>query len=84
MNVLLSVDEDSYEQTGMMPWTGLSMGDHPVTWNHCVGAGRVFYTALGHEAPTYELPEFIGLVGGAIAWVAGHEGEGCEAAISSP
>jgi uncharacterized protein len=84
VNVLLSVDEDSYEQTGMMPWTGLSMGDHPVTWNHCVGAGRVFYTALGHEAPTYELPEFIGLVGGAIAWVAGHEGEGCEAAISSP
>lgn len=83
VNVLLSIDEDTYEPTGML-WNDLSMGDHPVAWNHCVGAGRVFYTAIGHEAPTYALPEFAGLIEGAIAWAAGLEGEGCKATISAP
>lgn len=83
MNVLLSIDEDTYDPSGMF-WNDLSMGDHPVTWNHCVGSGRVFYTAMGHEAPTYALPEFNGLVQGAISWAAGLEGEGCKATISAP
>ena len=83
VNVLLSVDEDSYDPTGMF-WFDLSMGDHPVTWNHCVGEGRIFYTALGHQASTYALPEFEKLVGGAIAWAARLDGEHCSAPIAAP
>lgn len=42
-HVLLTVDEGSY--------SGGTMGaDHPVAWCHAVGAGRSWYTALGHTA----------------------------------
>lgn len=34
------------------------MGDHPMAWQHRVGRGLSWYTALGHEAVMYELPEF--------------------------
>lgn len=49
--VLLTVDEASY--------AGGTMGDpHPVAWHGAYGAGRTWYTALGHEAATYDEPWF--------------------------
>ena len=57
----------------------LRMGaDHPVLWWHCQGKGRVIYSALGHQAKSYALPEMEHLLEGAIAWAARLEGEGCE------
>jgi len=79
--VLATVDESTYQPR--LRFLGsdrdLSMGaDHPVIWSHCVGRGRAFYSALGHQAKSYETPEMEQLLAGAIAWAAGLEGEGCE------
>ncbi len=45
--VLLRVDEATYEGGGMGAL-------HPVAWVHSAGDGRVFYTAMGHTAASYE------------------------------
>ena len=63
--VLLSIDESSYFQDpntsdlpsqtfpdDYEPVSGV-MGDHPMSWTHRVGDGRVWYTALGHELNMY-------------------------------
>ena len=79
--VLATVDESSYEPRLRMLGMDrdLSMGaDHPVIWSHCVGRGRAFYSALGHQAKSYQAPEMEKLLAGAIAWAARLEGEGCE------
>ncbi len=79
--VLASVDESTYSPRLQMLGMDrdLAMGaDHPVIWSHCVGRGRAFYSALGHQAKSYQLPEMEQLLGGAIAWAARLEGEGCE------
>ncbi|MFP5219642.1 MAG: ThuA domain-containing protein [Actinomycetes bacterium] len=66
--VLLTIDEASYEQdpnTSQIPRgpeipegvTGV-MGDHPMSWCLDVGEGRSWYTALGHEAYLYALPDY--------------------------
>jgi type 1 glutamine amidotransferase len=80
--VLATVDESSYEPR--LRFLGadkdLRMGaDHPVVWCHCVGRGRVFYSALGHQAKSYQEPEMEQLLSGAIAWAARLDGEGCDA-----
>ena len=49
--VLLTVDEASY--------AGGTMGDpHPVAWHGSYGAGRTWYTSLGHAAEAYDDPTF--------------------------
>ncbi|CAL9384462.1 hypothetical protein SUDANB6_01129 [Streptomyces sp. enrichment culture] len=64
VHVLATADESSYEGGGMG-------GDHPLAWCRRQGAGRVFYTALGHAADAYEDPAFRAHLGGGIAWAAG-------------
>jgi len=72
--ILMSVDESTYDPTMWMK--DLSMGDHPVVWSHCPGAGRALFSALGHQAVAYEQPEHLSMLEGAIAWAAGlHPGE---------
>jgi hypothetical protein len=57
----------------------LAMGaDHPVVWHHCVGRGRAFYSALGHQAKAYDEPEMEALLEGAMSWALRLEGAGCE------
>lgn len=46
VNVLLTIDEDSYEG-------GTPMGYHPMAWYHQYDGGRAFYTALGHTKEAY-------------------------------
>jgi len=73
VRVLATLDEASYAPRD---WRSLAMGDHPIVWSHCLAGGRVFYSALGHGAATYERPEHERMLEGAIAWAAGLEG-GC-------
>ncbi|MGW3665371.1 ThuA domain-containing protein [Streptomyces sp. NPDC005141] len=61
--VLASADETSYEGGGMGD-------DHPLVWCREQGAGRVFYTALGHTARAYEDPDFRRHLLGGILWAA--------------
>ncbi|MBX3271091.1 MAG: ThuA domain-containing protein [Sandaracinaceae bacterium] len=61
VRVLITIDESTY--------SGGSMGaDHPMTWAHEVGAGRSFYTALGHTRETFAEPAFRALLAGAVEW----------------
>ena len=63
VNVLVTVDESSY--------SGGNMGDdHPIAWNHEVGSGRAWYTALGHHPSTYDDEDFREHVLGGIFWAA--------------
>lgn len=68
-DILLTLDEDSYSQKGESIFgTDTMPGEHPITWRHSVGQGRVFYTAIGHQAVTYQIPEFQALITEAIRW----------------
>ena len=76
---LATLDEGSYE-----PWqrmfgseVDLSMGDHPVVWINCVGAGRTLYSAMGHQAQAFDIPEHQRLLENAIAWAMGKGEAGC-------
>lgn len=64
-HVLLGIDESTYRQDpntsylpsqdypdGYAPVSGV-MGDHPMCWQHRVGDGLSWYTALGHEVNMY-------------------------------
>ena len=63
VRVLLRADESSYEGGGMG-------ADHPLAWCRAQGAGRVFYTALGHTAEAYADPGFRAHLRGGIQWAA--------------
>lgn len=65
VNVLISLDEDSYEGEEKMG------GDHPFTWYQNYDGGRSFYTALGHTLEMYDNKEFIALVEKGILWASG-------------
>ncbi|GAA4902071.1 ThuA domain-containing protein [Streptomonospora salina] len=62
--VLLSVEEDTYRGGGMGP-------GHPIAWCRGVGAGRSFYTALGHPSSAYAEPAFRSHLLGGLRYAAG-------------
>ncbi|MFI6038933.1 ThuA domain-containing protein [Streptomyces sp. NPDC051315] len=66
VRVLVTADESSYDGGGMGT-------DHPLVWCRRHGAGRVFYTALGHTAQAYRDPDFLAHLRGGIDWAAGTE-----------
>ena len=53
---ILNVDESTYDPTKI--WVGQTatgMGkDHPISWYHEFEGGRVFVTAIGHNAELYK------------------------------
>ncbi|MGH3879422.1 MAG: ThuA domain-containing protein [Actinophytocola sp.] len=59
VKVLASLDESSYSGGSMN-------GDHPITWCHDVGAGRAWYTGLGHTTESYSDPRFTRMLLGGI------------------
>jgi len=69
MEVLLEVDESSYDPTHC--WEEISgMGDsHPVAWVKKQGQGSVFYTALGHLPEAFSDELFLNHIMGGIYWV---------------
>lgn len=62
VNVLLSLDESSYAPGND------AAGDHPIAWYHNVGAGRAFYSGLGHTNEAYSNPDFIAHIKGGLIW----------------
>jgi type 1 glutamine amidotransferase len=44
---------------------------HPMAWIHRYGAGRVFYTTLGHGPSTFEHPAMQRFLTNAVLWLAG-------------
>lgn len=76
VQVLATLDERTYSPEFF--GRSIRMGDdHPIIWKHCLQKGRVFYSALGHTAATYDEPRYISIVQHAVAWAAGLEGSGC-------
>jgi cytochrome c len=72
VHVLATLDERSYR--------GGHMGaDHPIAWCHTVGAGRSFYTAMGHTTESFSEALFLAHLLGAIRWAAGLEPGNCPA-----
>ncbi|MFI8189983.1 ThuA domain-containing protein [Streptomyces sp. NPDC085946] len=63
VRVLARADESSYDGGGMGE-------DHPLVWCREQGAGRVFYTALGHTAEAFGDPDFRAHLSGGIRWAA--------------
>ena len=68
-HVLLSLDAASVGATG----------DYPLAWCSRYGAGRVFYTALGHFDATWEDPRFQQLLAHGLLWAAGRSAGGDDA-----
>ena len=67
--ILLTIDEGSYITRGeTFLWDDNMEGEHPLAWRHSVGEGRAFYSAIGHQAATYSLPEYRALLANAMAW----------------
>ena len=62
VNVLMTLDETSYSPGSA------AMGDHPIAWYNTIGAGRSFYTGLGHTAASYQNQQFIDHIKGALIW----------------
>lgn len=80
--ILATLDESTYSPEMNMPWasTDIRMGkDHPIIWTHCIGTGRIFYSALGHANESYAEPLFRQHLAGATKWALRAEGTGCEA-----
>ena len=63
--VLLRLDETSYA-----PGSGAMGGDHPIAWARSVGAGRAFYTGLGHRSETFRDAAFQRHLVAALHWSA--------------
>ncbi|MCE7067031.1 ThuA domain-containing protein [Dyadobacter sp. CY326] len=61
--VLLSLNEQSYSSV----WRKMN-GDHPISWTHELPRGRMFYTALGHNAQTFSDPNAMRHIMGGIQW----------------
>jgi uncharacterized protein len=79
--ILATLDEDSY--TPVQKLAGrerdLRMGDHPIVWSRCVGAGRSVYMAMGHRADAFEQPQVRLLMENALGWFInpGDDDEAC-------
>ncbi len=70
--VLLTLDESSYITVGRT-FAGIDTmeGEHPIAWRHELGAGRVVYSAIGHQAETYTIREYQEFLQRALQWLAG-------------
>lgn len=70
MHIIATADERTYD-----PGRTAMGSDHPLVWIHCVGNGRVFYSAIGHPAASYtDEPLHLILLENAMAWTMGEGG----------
>jgi type 1 glutamine amidotransferase len=65
VTVLLTIDESSY-----LPGPGAMGADHPIAWAHGIGAGRGWYTNLGHRGETYSDQAFAQHLLRGVEWAA--------------
>lgn len=68
--LLLVLDEASYAPSGARidGWTAQMEGEHAIAWRHRVGEGKVLYSAIGHQAATYSIPEYQNFLEAALRW----------------
>jgi cytochrome c len=66
VHVLATLDESTYE-----PGESTMGTDHPIVWCRSIGAGRSWYTALGHTAESYAEPAFRAHLWNGIKFAAG-------------
>lgn len=71
VNVLLTLDEDSYSGGGMG-------ADHPSAWFHDFDGGRSWYTGGGHTQESYAEPDFREHLLGGMTYAAGLDSESTE------
>lgn len=69
VHVLLSLDPSSVDLS--KKGVNRSDKDFAVAWTREFGKGRVFYTALGHEAAVWQDPRFQQHLAGGIRWATG-------------
>jgi type 1 glutamine amidotransferase len=83
--VLVTVDEATYQPHGLFR-EDIRMGaDHPLVWAHCVGRGRAVYSALGHFPASYAEPLHRRLLTNAVDWAASLSGgDVCRGPGASP
>jgi uncharacterized protein len=82
-HVLATLDEPSYSPRGLNG-VSLRMGDHPIAWTRCLGAGRSFYSAIGHRPENYSEPHARLLLANGIAWAMGLGDTRCAAGHEVP
>lgn len=72
--ILLTLDESSYLTAGKS-FAGADRmeGEHPIAWRHSLGKGRVVYSAIGHQAATYRIPEYQEFLSRAMHWARGEK-----------
>lgn len=71
IQVLLSLNDESY--LSIFP---KSMGiDHPISWINVIGKGRIFYTAMGHNAETFTDQNALQHIIGGIQWAGNLSGK---------
>ena len=74
--ILANLDEASYSPFFFDE--DIRMGDdHPIIWKHCPGAGRAFYSALGHTAESFTESAYVTVLEKAVLWTTGREGRDC-------
>ena len=69
VHVLMSLDTSSVDLSA--PEVARDDGDFPLAWRRDYGAGRVFYTALGHFSETWLDDRFQNMLLNALTWLAG-------------
>lgn len=73
VNVLLSLDTDTVHpgtQQGLNPYGAYRVDFQPIAWTKTFrGAGRVFYTNMGHNGFAWAHPEFRTMILEGIRWV---------------
>ena len=67
--VLLRVAEGQLDMTA--PGARRPDASFPLAWCFAEGAGRVFYTSLGHFPGAWETPDYLRHLHGGLAWVRG-------------
>ncbi|MGW6360413.1 ThuA domain-containing protein [Streptomyces sp. NPDC055092] len=78
VHVLVTADETTYNPGGS------AMGaDHPISWCRNAEGGKVWATAMGHDAASYSEPAFRAHVLGGIQWAAGDKPGDCGGTVWS-
>ncbi len=69
VHVLLSLDTATVDLNA--PGVNRRDGDFALAWSRDYGAGRVFYTALGHAQDVWRDTRFQNLISNALVWLSG-------------
>ncbi|MGW4642569.1 ThuA domain-containing protein [Sphaerisporangium sp. NPDC004334] len=78
VHVLVTADETTYDAGAN------KMGaDHPISWCHNPEGGRVWATAMGHNASSYSETLFKQHLLGGVKWAAGYEPGDCGGTVST-